>query len=1355
MNDDIKPEPIETGEVDEIIVGRVKPHIYAFSTNTIPNYLKVGDTYRPVKVRLDEWRKKYSNLTKKFDEEASVSDDTYFRDYSIHEYLSNSLGKERLKPQDLEDGVYYSNEFFKDASSEDISTAFDDIRNDYSTNSQRYQYYNFNERPTPVVSRYASTGTWTPRPNQEEVIKNFLAAIKKGRTKLLLYAVMRFGKTFTSMCCANEINAKIVLIVSAKADVEEEWRMTIQSADNFKDYDFINSQSLKADNKAIEKILKNNRKAAIFLTLQDLKDKKIKEKHKEVFSNKIDLLLVDETHFGARAEVYGRVLRERKEKADDYIDLNDAMEKIKVLHPRITMHLSGTPYRILMGSEFEKEDIVGFYQASDILDAKTKWDNDHFDDIENQIINPETNKPYQEWDNPYFGFPQMIRFAFTPSKRIRNRLEWLNKNGVKSKFDEIFRPKSVKKDDDDLYKTFVYQEDILDFLRVIDGAQEDDELMSFLDYEKIKDGSMCHHIVFVLPYRASCDAMEKLITDNTESFHNLNEYKIINISGLDGQNRYAVKDVKRIIRESEANGEKTITLTVNRMLTGSTVREWDTMLYLKDTRSPQEYDQATFRLQNQFVVGYESNDNDEIIKIDKKPQTLLIDFSPNRIFAMQEERALFYNANIEKKGKNALIDQISKDISYSPIIILDNNRLRTVEAVDLLSKIDNYSRNRGIYDEAQEIPIDFGLLLDADIRSEIEKQGEFKGRQGFEINNGEDDDSDISEPDEEHSQGVNQTNNTPEETEASNEKDEQKTIERQFKTYYSRILFYSALTDDDVMSLEGVIESVNNNEDNLRIAKNLDLNVSILKKINANMDAFALYKLDNTITRINKLSNDESLTPLERAQIAMRQFDRLSDSEVITPQKICRDVFDMYDIDAIVNIFQNGKSIIDLASKKGEFALAIVDILQENGVNADKYKNNIYSVTTSPIAYEFTRKIYKTLNLNIDNIADSTTSYNLIFDEDVNSVSNWNKKMGEVFNKRGENMKFDAVVGNPPYQLTGGSGGNADAPIYQDFVTIAKKLKPNYYSFIIPSKWFSGGRESLLGPFRKETLNDDRVKRLVVYSNPKDIFENVEVKGGICYYLVDEKYHGDCDYSLFKNGEETRARRKLNEFDILIREPEVSDIVKKVLSSNVIDGNFVESIISNDTPFGISSNPKKAKKKQNAIKVYEESAKGHDTKIFHIENNKRKVEFVSRKDVKKNADRIDDYKVFIPGGYGAGENYPHQILGVPEYGGNNSVCSQSYLSASFNSETEAKNFIKYLRTRFFRVLVLGYKITQSAPKKAYHFVPMQDFTTKSDIPWGKDIGEIEAALYKKYGLDKNDVAYINRTVKVMNSEENG
>ena len=232
---------------------------------------------------------------------------------------------------------------------------------------------------------------------------------------------MRFGKSFTSMCCAKEINSRLVVVVSAKADVKLEWKKTVESHVDFSEYVFLTSDDLKKNNKIVAKTLKN-KKVVVFLTLQDLQGEVLKDKHKEIFKRKIDLLIIDETHFGARAEQYGKVLlpvdeikaMKHKNDSDDFVEINEADEQIKVLDAKVRLHLSGTPYRILMGSEFTKDDIIAFYQFSNIVDDQEEWNNKYL-----------LNDDYQEWDNPYYGFPQMIRFAFSPNEASLKKMEQL------------------------------------------------------------------------------------------------------------------------------------------------------------------------------------------------------------------------------------------------------------------------------------------------------------------------------------------------------------------------------------------------------------------------------------------------------------------------------------------------------------------------------------------------------------------------------------------------------------------------------------------------------------------------------------------------------------------------------------------------------------------------------------------------------------------------------------------------------------------------------------------------------------------------------------------------------------------
>src|SRR5574344_495184 len=641
---------METIEVDKYIVGRVYPQIYAFVTNDVPPSLKVGDTYRPIDVRLSEWRHYYKDLEYVFSDLAVVNkedeNDIFFRDYSVNQFF---IGKDKnhLLPKDINKGVYYSQEFFRDAHKEDVIAAIKDINRSYQANEEIYQFYkvegkNISKNDAVIIRNQE----YKLRNIQKDTVNKFLSAISHGRTKLLMYAVMRFGKSFTAMCCAKEIGAKLVVVVSGKVDVEEEWKRTVLSLKNFEGYSFLDGKAL-GNYDAISKTLKDSN-VVVFVSLQDLQGSDIKPRHKELFDSQIDLLIVDETHFGARAEEYGKILKnsglgdkqikeELKQQGFDEKKEENVQTHLKALHAKYRIDLSGTPYRILMNSEYSKEDIIAFYQYSDIVDEQKKWDEKYLNkdvyDKGDEKYGYHVGDAVQEWDNPYYGFPQMIRFAFNPNKSSRIRIEDLKKDGMSFALSKLLEPKSTVKDKvNQKHKQVIYEKEILELLEIIDGSKTDDEILGFLNNEKTKQGDMCRHIVMVLPYCASCDAMENLILSNTNKFKNLNDYKLINISGIDNQNLYKdTNSVKKAIRDAENNSKKTITLTVNRMLTGSTVEQWDTMIFLKDTASPQEYDQAIFRIQNQYIKTY-TDDKGDVIKYNMKPQTLLVDFNPNRMF---------------------------------------------------------------------------------------------------------------------------------------------------------------------------------------------------------------------------------------------------------------------------------------------------------------------------------------------------------------------------------------------------------------------------------------------------------------------------------------------------------------------------------------------------------------------------------------------------------------------------------------------------------------------------------------------------------------------------------------------------
>lgn len=350
-----------------------------------------------------------------------------------------------------------------------------------------------------------------------------------------------------------------------------------------------------------------------------------------------------------------------------------------------------------------------------------------------------------------------------------------------------------------------------------------------------------------------------------------------------------------------------------------------------------------------------------------------------------------------------------------------------------------------------------------------------------------------------------------------------------------------------------------------------------------------------------------------------------------------------------------------------------------------------------------------------------THAYAFIHADDIRA------RINEIF---GGNMQFDVIVGNPPYQMKGGAGGSSDSSIYHLFVEQAMRLEPRYLSMVIPSRWMAGGRG--LDEFRVRMLNEGHLRNITDFPDSGEAFPGVQIKGGICYFLWDGTYNGTCDVTRVASGEEHLQRnRQLGEFDVFVRDERALGILRKVLSHrepSVLD------LVSGDTPFGIATNFADWTEKAGAGKIA----------LYLITKSKRTIGYMKRADIRKNADAIDAWKVFVPKAYGAGESFPHQILGKEIVAAPPSVCTQSYLTVSlFQSEKAAKSFASYYRTRLFRFLVSLRKITQDALRSTYSWVPQQSWNRV----WTDEL------LYEKYGITKDEIAFIESMIRPISEND--
>lgn len=351
-----------------------------------------------------------------------------------------------------------------------------------------------------------------------------------------------------------------------------------------------------------------------------------------------------------------------------------------------------------------------------------------------------------------------------------------------------------------------------------------------------------------------------------------------------------------------------------------------------------------------------------------------------------------------------------------------------------------------------------------------------------------------------------------------------------------------------------------------------------------------------------------------------------------------------------------------------------------------------------------------------------THAYALIHTDDANNLVN------EFF---GGDMQFDVIIGNPPYQMTGGGGGTNDSPIYHQFVQQAMGLEPRYLCMVIPSRWMAGGRG--LSSFRSEFLEDQRVRVLVDYENAKDVFPTVGIGGGACYFLWDGEHSGPCDCTYHRNGVVVGPdARELDEFDVFVRDKRAVDILRKVTSRN--EDSF-EELVSGDTPFGLATNFKEYQRDASPTKK--------QLRIYANIGTKRVQGSMKRDAIQKNTQLIDVWKLFLPK-TGSGRERERSgvdlVLSPPIIGEPGAVCTQTYLVAGpLKSKSEAQYVEKYLRSRLVRFLISLRKPSQDVFRSMYRWVPIQ----KWDRAWS------DADLYKKYEISKEEIEYIESMIRPM------
>ena len=318
-----------------------------------------------------------------------------------------------------------------------------------------------------------------------------------------------------------------------------------------------------------------------------------------------------------------------------------------------------------------------------------------------------------------------------------------------------------------------------------------------------------------------------------------------------------------------------------------------------------------------------------------------------------------------------------------------------------------------------------------------------------------------------------------------------------------------------------------------------------------------------------------------------------------------------------------------------------------------------------------------------------------------------------------QEMKFDVIIGNPPYQLGDGGGGSA-SPIYNYFVEQAIDLDPKYIAFIIPSRWFNTGKG--LGAFRNRMLSEERIRKIVDFPTASEVFPGPNIKGGVCYILWDRDYSGKCELTSIQGGNVvSKQKLKLGDYSVVIRSQIGVEILKKVSHQNE---ETMETYVSSQTPFGLLSNYQGSEKQtaKNSVKVY---GRGGSS-------------WAKNDEITRHPEWVEKWKVLTPKASDGSGTPPLQVLSKGVLSEPGTVCSQTYLVAGiFDSKKEAELLINYMSTKFFRFMVSLRKTTQDVNPNSFGYVP----NIGSEKRW------TDEALYKKYELLDSEIDHIESYIK--------
>lgn len=1182
------------------------------------------------------------------------------------------------------------------------------------------------------------------RPEQRDAIERTKKRFKTNN-QYLWNAKMRFGKTLSALQVVKEMELDRTLILTHRPVVDAGW---------FEDFgkifydrsDYQYGSRTKGELfDTLEKLHNDGTHYVYFVSLQDLRGSELVggnfDKNNEIFSTNWDLLIVDEAHEGTKTELGQAVLNELQK------------ECTKILQ------MSGTPFNLF--DDFNQDEIYTWDYVMEQR-AKQEWENTHWGE-----------------PNPYACLPKVNIYTYDLSLELKKYQD----DEHAFNFAEFFRV--------DNNGRFLHEEDIDNFLDLLasNSAQN-------YPYSKLEWRQNFRHSLWTVPSVAAAKALSLKIRKHKV----LGLFQVVNVAG-DGDTDADYESNNALEMVQEAIGQHpeetyTITLSRGRLTTGVSVPAWTAvfMLHGSSKTSAQSYMQTIFRAQTPAIINGK-----------QKQECFVFDFAPDRTLQVLAETAKVSS----KAGKTSESDRqiLGEFLNFCPVISFHGSQMSPIDVPNMMQQLKRVYVERVVSNgfEDHYLYNDKLMRLDsielekfANLREIIGKTKAMKRSNEVDINN-------QGFTNEEYEEKVRLEKKpkkqlTLEEAKRLEELKQRKTqrdtaisILRGISIRMPMIIYGAELTNEET---EITIDNFTELVDDLSWEEFMPKGVTkerfndFKQYYDEDIFAAAGKRIRELARRADKMDVEDRIEQITNIFSSFRNPDK---ETVLTPWRVVNlhigdtlggwnflnaDRSNTESIPRFVSqgevskiVFSPDSRILEINSKSGLYPLYMAYsiyreriesermswmITESSEVEKQKYhlkvwdevlRSNIFIVCKTPMAKSITRRTltgFRNTRVNVRYFEDLINQITKAAEQFIKKVSNskdyWNANA--ILD-----MKFNAIVGNPPYQLNDGSGASDDAamPIYNKFMDISKMLQPLYISLIMPAKWMIGGRG--LQNFRQNMKNDHHIKKIIDYEDDREIFPNTHIDGGICYLLWDSKHDGQVQYTYKPtNSPAFTIKRDLNNdsSDFLIRDYRRSKILMKMFGNRMFS-----EIVSTSRPFGIR------KDLFNSPERYPNSNLSdadfiNSIKIYGVKGIKggarRQVGYVSRQTITRNLEWAYEYKLYFTTSYSTGAiEFPDIIIGDKF-----TACTETFLVIGpFKTQEEQMNCLKYTKTTFFKVLLYFGKGSMQVTQSVFCYVPLPDFTEKSDIDWKKSVAEIDKQLYKKFDLKEEEVSFIEGIIKPL------